>query len=448
MPKVFNIGLEESSKTPPKLQAKQKATVTYNVTNLSGRQVRCRAVLDEKDAPVKNKWVTLATDAEQDLKPNAMVRFPVTIAMPASVTPGKYTFQLNAVNADVTDEGDPGPAVGFEVTQSVTPGMPKWIVPVLLVVILAIGGAVTWLLLSRGAKMPDVKGKDIQEANKTLNALHVSVQTQTRTVPADQENKVLDQSIQPGVKIDPDKTAILLTIGATTKMPDVTNQDLAEVTVSLAALHVAITTKTQPTIAEKANKVLQQSIPAGTTIVADKTTVMLTVGDPLQKVPVLVAHSWIGDAQNALAAAHFTNPVVELRPATNVAQGFVAEQYPDPGSEIPANEVIRVVVASAPQPQMVTVPPIHGMPWDKAAFTLMGYGLVLGDVTGNLVPGATVQSSYPPEGQPVPLGARINLVLPPPPGCIGIRCLNVNSPIVAHSMLRNSAFIGVMNKSK
>jgi beta-lactam-binding protein with PASTA domain len=400
--------------------------------------VRSRAVLKQDDPAVKNKWVTLVDEAEQDLEPNATVRVPVNITFPSGVDPGKYTFRLDMVNAQIPDEGDSGPTCGLELLPAVSPGFPKWMIPVLAVVVLVIGGTVAWLLLSRSAKMPDVSGKDIGEATAALNTLHVSVTTLPKIVPAPQENKVLEQNVAAGAKIVPDKTAVILTVGAVTKMPDVTGKDIGEATIALTALHVKVETKTKPVPAEQANKVLEQSVAQGANIVADQTTVILTVGDARQKVPVIVGHVWVGDAQSLLAAAQFGNIKVAVRPAANVAPGVVSEQHPDPGTDIAATDLIEVVVAATPQPQSVKVPPLQGIPFEMAAAKLMTYGLVLGETTGNLVPGAIVQSSNPPAGAPVSVGSPIALALPAPPGCVGPRCFIRVSDVVKFSILQKS----------
>src|SRR5882724_7225772 len=155
MAKVFNITLPADSASL-KRHAKQKTTVTYTVSNLSGRNLRGRVVLNPSDTAVKNKWITLTEETEKDFGGSSSFQFTVTVSLPADAAPGKYTFRLDAVNADVPDEGDPGPTVGFEVIGTQPTPFPKWIIPVVIVVLLLIGGAVTWLLLRKPAPDPIV----------------------------------------------------------------------------------------------------------------------------------------------------------------------------------------------------------------------------------------------------------------------------------------------------
>jgi hypothetical protein len=153
MAKVFNVTLPTDSASL-KLHAKQKVAVIYTVSNLSGRSVRGRVVLKPDDPAVKNKWVTLTEESEKDFGASSTFQFSVTVNLPANVAPGKYTFRLDAVNADLTDEGDSGPTVGFEVIGAPPTMFPKWIIPAAAVVLLLVAGTVAWLLLRKPAPGP------------------------------------------------------------------------------------------------------------------------------------------------------------------------------------------------------------------------------------------------------------------------------------------------------
>jgi hypothetical protein len=145
MAKVFNITAPTDSASL-KLHARQKTDVTYTVSNLSGRKLRGRIVLKADDPAVKNKWVTLPEESEKDFGGNSSFQFTITVNVPADAPPGKYTFRVDAVNADVPDEGDSGPTVGFEVIGAPKAPFPKWVIPVAIVVLLLVVGIATWLL--------------------------------------------------------------------------------------------------------------------------------------------------------------------------------------------------------------------------------------------------------------------------------------------------------------
>src|SRR5882724_8236239 len=148
MAKIFDVSVPPAS-TNLKVRAKQKMEVTFTVSNLSSRQVRGRVVLKPDDPPVKNKWVTVVEETEKEFGASSTFQFTVTMKVPADAAPGKYTFRLDAVNADIPDEGDSGPTIGFEVISTQPTPFPKWIIPVAAVVLLLIAGGVTWLLLSK-----------------------------------------------------------------------------------------------------------------------------------------------------------------------------------------------------------------------------------------------------------------------------------------------------------
>jgi len=145
MAKIFDVSVPPAS-TNLKVRAKQKMEVTFTVSNLSSRHVRGRVVLKPDDPAVKNKWVTVAEEPEKDFGATSTFQFTVTMNVPADAPPGKYTFRLDAVNADVPDEGDSGPTIGFEIIGAPPASFPKWIIPVAIIVLLLIAGTVTWAL--------------------------------------------------------------------------------------------------------------------------------------------------------------------------------------------------------------------------------------------------------------------------------------------------------------
>jgi len=214
---------------------------------------------------------------------------------------------------------------------------------------------------------------------------------------------------------------------------------LADAGITLAALHIAVQTKTQPAPADQESKVLDQSILPGTTVVPNNTTVMLTVGDARKPVPPIVGHTW-QEAAGMLALAHFSNITVEQRPEANVSPGFVAEVHPDVSTQIAGTDPLHVVVAAPPVIQTFPMPKVNGLPLEMASDIVRGAGLLF-STSGNVVPGAVVQSSTPAEGQPVQLGAKVNLAFPPPPGCVGRGCFVVNSTLWTNAINSKAQFL-------
>ncbi len=383
MAKLFNISLPADS-APLKLRAKQKATVTYTVSNLSGRNVRGRAVLKPDDPAVKNKWVTLPPDAEKDYDATSSFRFPVTVDIPASAAPGKYTFRLDAVNAEITDEGDTGPTASFEILATEKSKMPGWIIPVAAVVLLLIIGTVLFFVLHKPA--PDIK--------TTLVA-----------------------------------------------MPNEVGKNAADANDELTKLHFTVTVSSKPSTAADANKVISQSVDKDTKVDPATTTVALTVGAPALRVPSLVGLTY-ADAMARLSQQQFHNVQSDNRPVQNVNPGFVSAQIPDAGTEVQADVAIHMTVAA----QLITVPQVTGMAFGNAVLRLRQASLDYGSVTGVQADGI-VQSQSPAPNAQVPVGTKINLTLPGCGGPF-IRCVVLNPALTQAALVKNNAFRTTFNISQ
>src|SRR5258708_6355769 len=290
MAKLFNISLPAET-APIKLRAKQKATVTYTVSNLSGRKVRGRAALKPDDPAVKNKWVTLPPDTEKDFDDaTSTFQFKVAVDVPVGAAPGKYTFRLDAVNAEIPDEGDTGPTASFEIIGAEATKMPGWIIPVAAVVLLLVLGTAAFFIFHKSDPKPD-----------PLAGLVV--------------------------------------------MPNEVDKNAADASDELTKLHFTVSVTSKPSSADQANKVIDQSVAKDTKVDPVKTNVALTVGAPTLRVPVVIGLSY-GDAQIRLSQAQFHNVQAENRPVQNVNPGFVSAQAPEPGTEAQADAVIRLPVAA------------------------------------------------------------------------------------------------------
>ncbi len=349
MAKLFNITLPTDS-APLKLRPGQKTTVQYTVSNLSGRKVRGRVTLKPDDPAVKNNWIKPPAEVEQDFDEKAgTFQFKVGVEIPANAAAGKYTFRLDAVNAEIPDEGDTGPTVSFEVIAAAASKMPGWVIPVAVVVVLLIVGGVLFFVLHKPkpddtaglVAMPNEVGKSTADASDDLTKLHFTVSVTTKSSSADQANKVISQSVDKDTKVDPAKTSVELVVGS-------------------PALHV----------------------------------------------PSLVGLSY-GDAMARLSQLQFRNVTSDNKPVTNVNPGFVSAQTPDAGTEAQADASIHLTVAA----QLIAVPPVTGMSFGNAVLRLRQASLDYGTVTGIQADGI-VGAQSPLANTQVPVGTKINLALP------------------------------------
>jgi serine/threonine-protein kinase len=158
------------------LDADRKGEASFVVTNTSGAPIRGRALLEAADQSVL-AWLKPVGEVEFLYAAGESHQFTIKIEVPASVASGKYTFRMDALDVEHTDEGLViGPEVIFSVPEPLPlpapvpwwKKFPWWIVAVaagviLLVVILIV------LLLPRST-VPDVTKKTVNVARPTITA--------------------------------------------------------------------------------------------------------------------------------------------------------------------------------------------------------------------------------------------------------------------------------------
>src|SRR5216684_5446600 len=138
----FNVDLP-SGMSSVKLDSQGRATVQYTVKNVSQRSLDGRAVLvslPETKPPngvVEKGWVKIDGKTDRHFDVDKEETFTVKILVPPKSAPGSYSFRLDTVWVEQTDQGDQGPTVSFAIaaaTQS-TNSFPLWLIPVLLLVV-------------------------------------------------------------------------------------------------------------------------------------------------------------------------------------------------------------------------------------------------------------------------------------------------------------------------
>lgn len=148
----------------------RRGQASFTVTNISGAFNRGRARLAPQN-PVSAPWLSIQGETERDFPTATTQQFTVAVAVPGKAPPGKYVFRLDMVGVNNPDEDfSQGPGVTFEVTVVPVPKFPWWIVVVAVVVLLAIAGAVTAIILTRKVAIPDVSGMTQAAAERLLQA--------------------------------------------------------------------------------------------------------------------------------------------------------------------------------------------------------------------------------------------------------------------------------------
>src|SRR5262249_3432327 len=137
--------------------------------------------------PVEKGWVKIDGKPDRHFDVNKEETFTVKIAVPPKTPPGDYTFRLDTVWVDQTDQGDAGAAVRFTVPVTANGAkFPMWIIPVVLLVVIGIGVGV-WLAM-RGQKVPDLHGQNVTDAATALQAVGLTLDNNTESVDGKPED--------------------------------------------------------------------------------------------------------------------------------------------------------------------------------------------------------------------------------------------------------------------
>ena len=123
--------------------------VAFTITNASPKPLRAWPEIKPLGS-TQREWLVIEGQAERSFSANEAHVFTVLINVPPGVTPGKYEFKLNVINADKADlDGcTEGPSVQFQVEAAVpTPPSNKWMWLAAAVLIVLVGAATTMLLM-------------------------------------------------------------------------------------------------------------------------------------------------------------------------------------------------------------------------------------------------------------------------------------------------------------
>jgi len=185
--------------------------------------------------------------------------------------------------------------------------------------------------------------------------------------------------------------------------------------------------------AAEANKVIDQSVAQDTKVDPATTSVALTVGAPVLRVPSLVGLAY-AEAMLKLSQLQFHNVQADNRPVQNVNPGFVSAQVPEAGTEAQADAAIRLTVAA----QLIPVPQVTGMTFGNAVIRLRQFGLDYGTIRGVQADGI-VQQQSPAVNASVPLGTKVDLTLP---GCyIPAQCYTISQAVSAAALSKNTVYM-------
>ena len=158
----------------------------------------------------------------------------------------------------------------------------------------------------------------------------------------------------------------------------------------------------EPDAVVDADGELPSTLPKGETV-----TLLVSKGPEPREVPEFPEDATFEQVETLLAEVQLVAEKKEEF-SDEVEEGVVIRVSDAPGTELPRDSTVTVVVSKGPD--VVPVPEMNGMTLDEAEAALEAAGLVLGEFVGG-GGNRTVVASDPAAGESVPRGSEVNLLL-------------------------------------
>jgi beta-lactam-binding protein with PASTA domain len=152
---------------------------------------------------VEKGWVKIDGKTDRHFDPDKEETITIKIAVPPKSPAGTCTFRMDAVWVQQPDQGDPGGAIAFTVAETPPPPPFKWwLIPVIAVVLIAIGIGVWLAVKGGGPKVPDLHGQSVTDAATALQVVGLTLDNNPDTVDSKPEDsgKIVSQSPKAGEK--------------------------------------------------------------------------------------------------------------------------------------------------------------------------------------------------------------------------------------------------------
>lgn len=225
----------------------------------------------------------------------------------------------------------------------------------LLVFILAAAGFLSALttvriaIRGRMVSMPNITGKNLNDAQKMLSADHLLIRVADRQYNALPSNAVLRQSPLPGeqVKISQDVQVILSLGPQKLTVPSLEGRSIRAAHIALleAGLPLGeVSTMVMPSA--DSGMVIKQDPPAGSTAVSPRVDLLVAGDEPAISyvMPSLVGLEQ-ADAQRLLTASGLHMAKIDTVTDQSSPKGAVLEQMPARGTRITGDTAIEISVA-------------------------------------------------------------------------------------------------------
>jgi serine/threonine-protein kinase len=196
-------------------------------------------------------------------------------------------------------------------------------------------------------------------------------------------------------------------------IPEISGRPLADVTAALEALKLTVNVaeerfdETIPAGTVMAWTVAGQSLPVGSEVLKGTGVDVVVSKGPAPRVIPDPANRPYDEVAAELTANRLVPNRLEDQFSDAVEAGRIISIDPPPGTEVPRDTTVNIVVSKGPD--VVTVPPLAGLTLDAATQALTDAGLTPGQAAGPLT--GTVLASDPASGQVVRRGTAVNLLL-------------------------------------
>jgi serine/threonine-protein kinase len=227
---------------------------------------------------------------------------------------------------------------------------------VIALLILGLFGLVAYLIATNAfgggelKKIPDVVGLTEDEATDELEAAGFVVEPEERPSKKE-EGEVIKQDPKAGERLEEGET-VTITVSTGVRqveVPDVEGMKLAEATETIEDAGLKVGEVTRVESEEEPGTVLDQSPSAETEVDVDSEVTLDVAESPVVLVPDVINQS----EESAVAEIERAGltPSVEAEPSSDVEEGLVIAQEPDPGTEVEAGDEVVILVSEGPEPQ-------------------------------------------------------------------------------------------------
>jgi len=299
-------------------------------------------------------------------------------------------------------------------------------------VVFPIGYAQRVTQVLQEAKVPDLKGRTLSEAQVLLKRSGLALGQQSERETANvRPGIILAQSPTAG-NVVPRGTAVHVSVAVppqSATVPELRNRSVDEVAAILARAKLLLGRQTQREVDDaRAGTVIDQSPRSGTFVrLGTSVSVVVAVESRSVRVPELRGRT-AAEAAGILARAQLKPGQRRETDASGARPGTVIDQSPEAGSVVPRGKLVDVVVAVSPAWEpLLTVPEVTGRQLQEVGEILAQASFRLGQQSqeeiSDVSPGTVIRQA-PIAGTQAPRGTPVNVVVALPPA----RALSVPVP--------------------